>query len=425
MSDTMFFRKIFIFYISTLLFSKNNFSRGEGAVVTVKLLRLFKLIILSTILFHAYLFADTYKLEVKKDKQTVKFCVHNLTYKYTDWFSVKKVGGSYESGDSSICGYIRDMKIGTGIGFNFGGFWASFDDKKNQLNLCGGYFADTLLLEKIDCPVVVASGTALQIGTLVTGRTSFKNEGTLEAFIAILRDRSTVENRGKFHARNLFLYGTDIQNYGIVMYDDAFKAVSGNIVPKAANSDFPEKKGFIQAGGPSGNTWVLPLHKTYHGKTVVREGSLQLKELTDGSLNVCDFWGKSYNYTAVLVGYLDACGGVVVDPGTTLNFYPGSCFVIREGSGPVVLGSGMKLNLGCSDDPSWDDCSLKNNTMNIKSGSVSPLGNSNGDLHGDSKEGVWISPFNGQTPLFPDFDTVRTYQARETKELTLYIIYDT
>ena len=83
----------------------------------------------------------------------------------------------------------------------------------------------------------------------------------------------------------------------------------------------------------------------------------------------------------------------------------------------------MILNLGCSDDPSWDDYSFEGNTVNIQSGSVSPLGNSNGDLHGDSKEGVWISPFNGQTPLFPDFDTVQTYKARETKELTLYIIY--
>jgi len=386
----------------------------------MKVLNFVKLTLLSVALSRTHLFADTYKLEVKKDKQTVKFCVHNLTYKYTDWFSVKKVGSSYEIGNSAICGCIRDMTIGTGIGFNFGGFWASFDDKKNQLNLCGGYFADTLLLEKIDCPVVVASGTVLQIGTLVTGRTTFKNEGVLEASIAILQNRSTVENGGKFHARNLFLYGTDIQNYGIVMYNDAFKAVSGSIVPKAANSDFPEKKGFISQGKPNGNVRILPLHKTYHGKTVVDKGRLQVKELVDGSLSP---FGGPWNYTAVLVGHLDVCGGVVVDPDTTLNFYPGSCFVIREGSGPVVLGSGMKLNLGCSDDPSWDDCSLKNNTINIKSGSVSPLGNSNGDLHGDSKEGVWISPFNGQTPLFPDFDTVQTYKARETKELTLYIIY--
>ena len=313
------------------------------------------------------------------------------------------------------------MTIGTGIGFNFGSFRASFDDKKNQLNLCGGYFADTLLLEKIDCPVAVASGSTLQVNTLVAEKAVFKNKGVFEAFIAILQDCPTVENKGKFHARNLFLYGTDIQNYGIVMYDDAFKAVSGSIVPKAVNSDFSEKKGFIQAGGPLGNTWVLPLHKTYHNKTVVDKGRLQVNELTDGSFNVCNIWGQPLNYTAVLIGHLDACDGTVGDPGTTLNFHPGSCFVIKERSGPVVLGPGMTLNLGYSDNFSHGDCSGKGNTVNIQSGSVSPLNNPKGDR----KEGVWISPFNGQTPLFPDFDTVRTYQPRETEELTLYIIYGT
>ena len=134
------------------------------------------------------------------------------------------------------------------------------------------------------------------------------------------------------------------------MYDDTFKAVDGKIIPKAANSDFPEKKGFIQAGVPSGNTRALPLHKTYRGKTVVGKGRLQLKELTDGSFNVRNIWGQPLNYTAVLIGHLDACGGVVIGSGTTLNFYPGSCFVIKEGSGPVVLGPGMKLNLGVSDN---------------------------------------------------------------------------
>ena len=388
----------------------------------MKVLDFVKLIVLSVVISHTHLFADTYKLEVKKDKQTVKFCVHNLTYKYTDWFSVKKVGGSYESGDSSICGYIRDMKIGTGVEFNFGGFRVKFDDKNNQLNLCDGSFADTLLLEKIDCPVAVASGTVLQISTLVTGRTTFKNEGVLEASIAILQNRSTVENRGKFHARNLFLFKTDLQNYDTIIWDDVFKSVAGKIIPKAANSDFPEKKGFISQRKPNGNVRILPLHKTYHGKTVVDKGRLQLKELTDGSLNVRNIWGQPLNYTAVLVGHLDACGGVFIGSGTTLNFYPGSRFVVEKGSS-VSLEPGMILNLGCSDDPLWDDCSLKNNTINIKSGSVSLFNNPKGDLRGDTKEGIWVSPFNGQTPLFPDFDTVRTYQAHKDKRLTLYIIY--
>ena len=385
----------------------------------MKVLSFVKLILLSVALSRTHLFADIYKLEVKKDKQTIRFCVHNLTYKCSDCFSVKKAGSSYESRDTSIGGCIWGTKVGTGIGFNFGSFYAEFDDKDNQLRLSGGCFADTLLFENSDFSMVVADATTLQANTLIVKRAVFKNKGVLEAFIAVLQDCPTVENRGKFHTRNLFLLKTDIQNCGMVRWDDVFKAVDGKIVPKAANSDFPEKKGFIQAGVPSGNTRALPLHKTYHGKTVVDKGRLQLKELTDGSFNGRNIWGQPLNYTAVLIGHLDACSGTVVDPGTTLNFYPGSCFVIREGSDPVVLGPGMKLNLGYSGNPSWDDCSFKNNTINIKSGSVSLLNNPKGEY----KEGIWISPFNGQTPLFPDFDTVQTYKARETKELTLYIIY--
>lgn len=87
----------------------------------------------------------------------------------------------------------------------------------------------------------------------------------------------------------------------------------------------------------------------------------------------------------------------------------------------MVLGSGMTLSLGVSNNPSCDDCSFKDNTINVKSGSVSPINNPKGG----SKDGMWLSPFNGSTPLFPDFDTIRTYQARETGELTLYIIYGT
>lgn len=281
-------------------------------------------------------------------------------------------------------------------------------------------FTDTLLLENCDYPTVVAGGTALRVNALIVKKAIFNNEGVLEAFIKVLQNCSTIENRGKFHARNLFLFKTDIHNCGMSMWDDVFKAVGGKMIPKAANSDFPEKKGFIRTGVPSGNTRILPLHKTYHKKTVVREGILQLKERTDGSLNVYDPCGRFWNYTAVLVGHLDACGSTVVNSGTTLNFYPGSCFVIKEGN-PVVLAPGMTLNLGWSDDPSRGDCSFKDNTINVKSGSVSLIN----EPKGGSKDGIWFSQLNGQMPLSQDFDTVRTYEARETEELTLYIIYGT
>ena len=81
----------------------------------------------------------------------------------------------------------------------------------------------------------------------------------------------------------------------------------------------------------------------------------------------------------------------------------------------------MTLNLGVPNNPSCGDYSFKDDTINVKSGSVSPLNNPKSG----SKDGIWLSPFNGKALLFPDFDTVRTYQARETKELTLYIIYGT
>ncbi len=385
----------------------------------MKVLNFVKLIALSTVAFHTHLFADTYKLKVTKDKKTIRFCVHNLTRNCSDWFSVKKAGSSYESRDTSIGGCIWGTKVGTGIGFNFGSFYAEFDDKDNQLRLSGGCFADTLLFENSDFSMVVADTTTLQANTLIVKRAVFKNKGVFEAFIAVLQNCPTVENRGKFHTRNLFLLKTDIQNCGMVRWDDVFKAVDGKIVPKAANFDFHEKKGFIDQGVPTGNTRVLSLHKTYHNKTVVREGRLQVNELTNGSLlNVFSPFGGPWNYTAVLVGHLDACDGTVVDPSVTLNFHPGSCFVANA---PVVIGSNVTLNLGWSDNSSWGDCSFKGNTINVKSGSVSPLNNPNSG----SKDGIWLSPFNGCAPLFPDFDTVRTYQARETEELTLYIIYGT
>ena len=345
--------------------------------------------------------------------------MHNLTRNCSDWFSVKKVGSSYEIGNSAIGGCIWDTQVGIGVGFNFGNFRANLDDKKDQLNLCGGCFTDALLLEKTDYPIVVTNRSALRVNTIIAKKAIFKNKGVFEAFIAVLQNCPTVENRGKFHTRNLFLLKTDIQNCGMVRWDDVFKAVDGKIVPKAANFDFHEKKGFIDQGVPTGNTRVLSLHKTYHNKTVVREGRLQVNELTNGSLlNVFSPFGGPWNYTAVLVGHLDACDGTVVDPSVTLNFHPGSCFVANA---PVVIGSNVTLNLGWSDNSSWGDCSFKDNTINVKSGSAANLNKPNSG----SKDGIWLSPFNGSTPLFPDFDTVRTYQACETKELTLYIIYGT
>lgn len=86
------------------------------------------------------------------------------------------------------------MKIGTGVEFNFGGLRVNFDAKNNQLNLCNGSFFNTLLLEKADYPIVVASGSTLQVNTLVAEKAVFKNKGVFKAFIAVLQDCPTVKN---------------------------------------------------------------------------------------------------------------------------------------------------------------------------------------------------------------------------------------
>lgn len=125
------------------------------------------------------------------------FACNNLTRNCSDWFSVKKVGGSYESGNSAIGGCIWDMKIGTGIEFNFGGFRVKFDDKNNQLNLYDGDFRSTLLLENCDYPTVIPGATVLRINTLIAKKVIFKNEGVLETFVTILQDCLTVENKGE------------------------------------------------------------------------------------------------------------------------------------------------------------------------------------------------------------------------------------
>ena len=64
----------------------------------MKVLNFVKLTLLSVALSRTHLFADTYKLEVKKDKQTVKFCVHNLTYKTRIGFPSKKSAVRMKSG---------------------------------------------------------------------------------------------------------------------------------------------------------------------------------------------------------------------------------------------------------------------------------------------------------------------------------------
>ena len=85
----------------------------------MKALDFAKLILLSVALSRTHLFADIYTLEVKKDKQTIRFIVEDLTHKCTDSFSVRKVDNSYESGDWSFGGYMEGITVGTGVAFDF------------------------------------------------------------------------------------------------------------------------------------------------------------------------------------------------------------------------------------------------------------------------------------------------------------------
>lgn len=141
-----------------MFLSENSHPRNKSVIM--KVLNFVKLSALPVI-SRTYLFADTYKLEVTKDKQTIRFCVHNLTRKSNDWFPVKKAGSLYESGDSWIGGCIWGTKVGTDVGFSFGSFYAKFDDKNNRFRLNGGCFADMLRFENSDFPMVAADATAL------------------------------------------------------------------------------------------------------------------------------------------------------------------------------------------------------------------------------------------------------------------------
>ena len=363
----------------------------------MKVLNFVKFIALSVVALHIHLFADTYKPEVTKDGKTIKFCVHSLTDGSVDWFAVRRIGNSYESGDWSVGGCMEGITVGTGVTFDFGAFHASFDDKNNQLYLSNGSFDDTLLLTKTDCSFAVAGTTELKAHTLVVkDAKAFKNEGSLEAFITILQDCPTVENKGKFHARNLFLYGTDIQNYGVVSWNDAFKPVNGKIVPKAPNPCIPEKKGFIKTERPTGNTVALTeINEIYDDEVIVSDGCIGFKGLQY-------YVGqKKRSYTLVLIGYLSACGKVMVESGVTFN-----------------------LGVPGSDSSSCGTGSLsEHGDITFKSGVINACGSSGGSFAG-FRRGVWVSQCNGQKTLRPDFDRIRNYKAYKKEALHLYIIYD-
>ena len=196
-------------------------------------------------------------MTVTKDGQTVKFCVNNITSGCSDSFSVSN-DAYYNSSNCSVGCVITSFNLGAFLEFGFGTFRVGYDYKDGLVRLDKGSFKDALTIEKSDFPIGIKSATELKVNTLSIEKVAvFKNEGILEAFVTVLRDCPTVENRGKFHSRNLFLLNTYIQNYDMVICNDARKESNGGINRKIPNPDHPEKGGCIRMESPTGNTLAM------------------------------------------------------------------------------------------------------------------------------------------------------------------------
>lgn len=141
--------------------------------------------------------------------------------------------------------------------FKIGSFAVRYDGANKRIKLSGGCAEDSLILYQCACGIFIGNGTELKPNTLIvqnTGSAPFKNEGIFEAFITYFEDCKSVENKGNFTSRNLFLIRTDIQNYGMISWCDAYHNIDGNVKNLVGDNG---KNGFIKMGKKTGNTWVL------------------------------------------------------------------------------------------------------------------------------------------------------------------------
>ena len=201
----------------------------------MNIVKLTKIIGLSTVTSQVCLFADTYKLEVAKEgtlfDSKVHFRAMNLTAgeEMTDAFSVTN-DVNYDNSDCSVGNVITGLTARGSLLFKVGTFGVSYDCNDERIRLSEGSFKDTLIIEKCDFPIAVEQAQYLKANTLILkGVDTFTNNGALSAYVTVLQDCNTVENRFSFRSRNLFLINTRIKNFGDVVCNDARQDVDGGI----------------------------------------------------------------------------------------------------------------------------------------------------------------------------------------------------
>ena len=178
--------------------------------------------------------------------------------------------GSYEfvpeqNANSNI---FIDLVFGEKVKFKIGAISALYYSKAGdtRITLSGGCAEDSLILPKMPCSVAIGQDASLELNTFVMQNTmtTFRNEGTLKAFITCFADCEAVENKGSFSSRNLFLLRSDVVNFGTITWCDAYRNIECNI----RNFDLEGKKGIIGIGQKTGNTMLLkeidPKAKVYN-----------------------------------------------------------------------------------------------------------------------------------------------------------------
>jgi hypothetical protein len=202
-------------------------------------------------------------LEIKQEVNAVlRFCIENIDKKSHDVLGIQPSGGVYNLLDGGCGDIIDELCVGTGVEFKIGSFAVRYDGANKRIKLSGGCAEDSLLLYQCACGIFIENGTELKPNTLIVRKlesASFKNEGIIEAFITYFEDCKSVENKGNFTSRNLFLLRTDIQNYGMVSWCDAYHNIDGNVKNLVGGNG---KNGFIKMVKKTGNTYTLKERNT-------------------------------------------------------------------------------------------------------------------------------------------------------------------
>ena len=207
----------------------------------MNIVKLTKIIGLSTVTSQVCLFADTYKLEVAKDisEGKLRFRVENLTNAYagTNSFSILD-NGNGDIVDGHINNVITNLSSeAVLLKFGFGTFRVCYDRQTKVVQLHNGSFLDSLVMEKSDFPIIIGRNKYLLANTLLMKDISFKNEGTFRGSITLFQNCESVENKGDFWSRNLFLSGSCFINQGRVAHNDILEETNDGKLYTSPNSE--------------------------------------------------------------------------------------------------------------------------------------------------------------------------------------------